>query len=110
MRYIKYLLICAFSFTVCDIIAQTPKDSIDITCLECDALYNRICYENRGVFGGPDHLSQFPGGDKELFNFINNTLQYPEECKEKAIQGRVIVKFIIDEYGKIICLYVRQSL
>ncbi len=32
------------------------------------------------------------------------------ECKEQAIQGRVIVKFIIDESGKIICPYIRGSL
>lgn len=114
MRYMKFLQLYVFIFISCGMIAQTEsktsKESVYMTCLECDSLYNRICPENRIVFGDPEHSAEFPGGHKELLKFVKNTLQYPEECKEKAIQGRVIIKFIIDEFGEIVCLYVHKSL
>ena len=114
MGYIKYLLLHVFAFIFCCMYAQTEskaaKDSVFMTCVQCDSLYNRICPDNLIIFGDPEHLAQFSGGAEELMNFLRNNLQYPEECKDKAIQGRVIVKFIIDESGKIICPYVYRSL
>jgi TonB family protein len=112
MVYIKYLLLNVFAFLFCCMYAQTEsitiKDSVFMTCAQCDSLYNRICPPN--IFGHPENLEEFPGGVIELMNFLRNNLQYPKECKEKAIQGRVIVKFIINESGKIICPYIYKSL
>ncbi|MCL2649408.1 MAG: energy transducer TonB [Candidatus Azobacteroides sp.] len=114
MGYIKYLLLYVFAFIFCCMYAQTEsktaKDSVFMICVQCDSLYNRICLDNPIIFGGPEHLAQFPGGAKELMIFLRNHIEYPLECKEQAIQGRVVVKFIIDESGKIICPYVRKSL
>jgi len=110
MKYIKYLLLCLLACMSCCIYAQTFKDSVDIACLECESLYKRICPENRLVFGEPECLAQFPGGEKELMIFLRNNVEYPLECKEKNIQGYVVVQFIIDEYGKIICPRIRRNL
>lgn len=43
----------------------------------------------------------FPGGDTALINFITENTVYPEIAKEKEIQGRVFVSFIIDTAGKV---------
>ena len=67
------------------------KDSISTTCIQCDSLYNRICPDNLIIFGHPEHMAQFPGGEKALMIFLRNHIEYPLTCKEKAIQGRVIV-------------------
>jgi TonB family protein len=45
----------------------------------------------------------FPSGDKALFTFLANNIQYPQECVEKHIEGRVIIEFIVTEDGEIIC-------
>lgn len=44
---------------------------------------------------------QFPGGDAELIKYIQNNIKYPEEAKNKGIQGRVIVQFTVKTDGSI---------
>jgi len=41
----------------------------------------------------------FPGGEQKLKEFINNHLNYPETAKGKGIQGRVIVRFVVNSTG-----------
>jgi TonB family protein len=43
----------------------------------------------------------FPGGEKELMKFVAENLKYPEASKAKNIQGRVIVRFVVNSAGKI---------
>lgn len=44
---------------------------------------------------------QFPGGMQELLNYIKTNIKYPAEAHKDAIQGRVIVKFIVSKDGSI---------
>jgi len=46
-------------------------------------------------------IASFPGGEKELRKYIIENMQYSEEAKMKDIQGRVIVKFKVNETGKV---------
>jgi len=114
MKYKKYLLLSFFAFIFCYIHAQTEseisKDSIFMTCKQCDSLYNQICPDTPYFFAGHPNPAIFPGGYKKLMIFLKNNIQYPSECREKNIQGRVIVRFIIDESGKIICPYLCKSI
>ena len=44
----------------------------------------------------------FDGGDGNKFiKWVNSQLQYPETLKDSDITGRVVVKFIISEEGKV---------
>ncbi|GHT79700.1 hypothetical protein AGMMS50262_23700 [Bacteroidia bacterium] len=81
----------------------------EINCRNCDSLYNSICRPTV-FFGDPENLPQFLGGYEALMIFISDHIQYPVECKEKVIQGRVIVRFIIDESGQVICPHIQRSL
>jgi TonB family protein len=45
--------------------------------------------------------AKFKGGKEALKKYLHDNLQYPEEAKEKNIQGRIYVKFKITENGKI---------
>ncbi len=45
--------------------------------------------------------AQFPGGENALRLYFSDNLNYPEKAKEQNIQGRVYVKFTINQYGKI---------
>lgn len=74
----------------------------------CDSLYNKICPP--GIFSHPQELAAFPGGEGEMIKFITENLTYPSEYKRDSIQGRVIVRFIINEFGEITCLYINKSL
>ena len=43
--------------------------------------------------------SKFPGGDKKLFKFINDSLKWPS--KDYYAHGKVYVKFMVDTLGQL---------
>jgi TonB family protein len=53
------------------------------------------------VFLFAGKMPEFKGGDRELLTFLNKNLQYPRYELNKGIQGRVLLKFIIDEQGDV---------
>jgi TonB family protein len=48
-----------------------------------------------------DKYPEFPGGEIALQRYIKNELNYPYEAKRKNVEGRVIIRMIIDERGKV---------
>mgnify|MGYP003308437448 CR=1 FL=1 len=42
---------------------------------------------------------EFPGGMEALMDYLKANIRYPQEAKERGIQGRVIVQFIVEEDG-----------
>lgn len=54
------------------------------------------------LYGVTEQMPQYPGGEGKLMNFIQEQMQYPESCLKKKIQGRVVVRFEIDENGDIV--------
>ena len=48
-----------------------------------------------------DIQPQFPGGERGLINFINNTREYPYHAYKNRIQGRVLCSFIVGVDGKV---------
>jgi len=45
--------------------------------------------------------AQFVGGQESMFKYVNTVLVFPQESIEMNEQGRVYLKFIIEEDGKI---------
>jgi TonB family protein len=43
----------------------------------------------------------FPGGESALLQFIEDSTKYPENAKTEGIQGRVIVRFVVEKDGTI---------
>jgi len=48
-----------------------------------------------------EQMPVFPGGEIALMKFVAENLKYPEASKAKNIQGRVIVRFVVNSAGKI---------
>ena len=46
-----------------------------------------------------EEMPLFPGGDRELLEFIAVNTKYPENAKANNIQGRVIVRFCVTKTG-----------
>jgi TonB family protein len=46
-----------------------------------------------------EEMPMYPGGDVELLNFIKNNSRYPDEAKRDLIQGRVIIRFVVNKDG-----------
>ena len=48
-----------------------------------------------------EQMPEFPGGVAELFHYISKNIHYPQEAKEKGIQGRVFIGFVIEKDGSV---------
>jgi TonB family protein len=48
-----------------------------------------------------DEMPQFPGGENALMEYVSKNVVYPEEAKEKEIQGRVFISFVVEKDGSI---------
>ena len=53
------------------------------------------------IFDLVEELPQFPGGDVKLMEFISRNIKYPKIATENGVQGRVIVRFIVEKDGSL---------
>ena len=53
------------------------------------------------VYDLVDEMPSFPGGLEELYKWIGSNVQYPEVAWENGIEGRVILKFIVEKDGSL---------
>ncbi|WP_317900235.1 TonB family protein [Aurantibacillus circumpalustris] len=44
---------------------------------------------------------EYPGGIKELINFLKSNVKYPDIAKADKISGKVLIQFMVDEEGTI---------
>lgn len=56
----------------------------------------------KDTFRQAEVLPEFKGGTDALLLFIGNNTKYPDHLKQKGIQGRVIVRFIITADGELV--------
>lgn len=54
------------------------------------------------IFDRAEVMPQFPGGVVAMMAYLKNNLQYPAHAKEYGLEGKVIVKFIIDKDGSVL--------
>lgn len=57
--------------------------------------------DNNGIYYNTETPVEFPGGDEALEAFIKKNLIIPDRIKNNKLQGKVILKFIINEDGSI---------
>ena len=57
--------------------------------------------DTAGPYGKAYHKAQFCGGEDSLRAYIKRKIHYPDAAKENYIEGRVMVRFLLDEYGRI---------
>ena len=48
-----------------------------------------------------EQMPEFPGGKEALMKFISENVKYPKEAEEKGLQGRVVVRYVIEKDGSI---------
>jgi TonB family protein len=59
------------------------------------------CVDNDSVYQMVEEMPQFPGGENALMEYVSKNVVYPEEAKEKEIQGRVFISFVVEKDGSI---------
>lgn len=53
------------------------------------------------IFVIVEEIPEFPGGTRALYQFISSHVRYPVIAQENGIQGKVYVKFVVDEMGDV---------
>ena len=61
------------------------------------------------VFTIVEQMPEFPGGEGELFKFIQQNISYPAMERDNDIQGRVIVGFVVNEDGSVSDVAVKKG-
>jgi len=69
--------------------------------IEKDTYLSDFFIEERKLFQIVETMPQFPDGPQGLEVFINTHLQYPESAKILAMEGTVLVQFIVEKNGSI---------
>lgn len=54
-----------------------------------------------GLYEAVELPAEFPGGQIALQRFLSANIRYPEAAQQNDIQGRVVVKFIVNKNGDI---------
>ena len=55
------------------------------------------------VFEVVEKMPEYPGGMSAMMEFIGKNIKYPVAAQKAKIQGRVVIQFIVDKEGNIIC-------
>ena len=53
------------------------------------------------IFTFVENNPEFPGGEEELIKFLQHNIKYPKRERNKDIQGKVLVRFVVDIDGSV---------
>ena len=53
------------------------------------------------VFQIVDEMPKFSGGEQAMMEFVASNIKYPEAAKDKNIEGRVFVSFVVEKDGSV---------
>ncbi len=56
---------------------------------------------DKSIFTVVETMPEYYGGMKALSAYLSGNIHYPKEAKDKSIQGRVFVNFVIDTDGSV---------
>ncbi|MDD2799053.1 MAG: TonB family protein [Bacteroidales bacterium] len=57
--------------------------------------------KNTPIFMQVEQMPEYPGGIEGLMNYLAKNIRYPKDAQEQGIQGRVIVRFIVNKMGEV---------
>ena len=82
-------------------IVQAVVEKNDVRDLNSANNVQTVALQDTAVFEVVEVPPRFPGGEIELMKFISRNVKYPAEARDKHVQGRVILTFIVEKDGSI---------
>ena len=65
--------------------------------------------EDTTIYDTPEVMPSYPGDMTECYMFIARQMHYPEEAEEKGIEGRVLIRFVVEKDGRLTNFEVIES-
>ena len=88
-------------FTISGDIVNKLKNKI-MTDEDIDVKVTEVgCVDNDTIYNNVNEMPEFPGGIEGLMEYVAKNVKYPESARENNLQGRVIVKFVIEKDGTV---------
>ena len=88
-------------FTISGDIVTKLKNKI-MTDEDIDVKVTEVgCVDNDTIYNNVNEMPEFPGGIEGLMEYVAKNVKYPESARENNLQGRVIVKFVIEKDGTV---------
>lgn len=57
--------------------------------------------EDTTIYNNVEVMPSYPGDMTECYMFVARHMHYPEEAAEKGIQGRVLIRFVVEKDGRL---------
>ncbi len=83
------------------------KETIEIK--DGSFVWRGMTFKKEIHFVKVEEMPSFPGGNGALMEYLSKNLKYPEETKEKGLQGRTIVRFTVKADGTLHYIQVLRS-
>ncbi|MFR9166654.1 MAG: energy transducer TonB [Dysgonomonas sp.] len=96
---------------IMDVKGEAEPEAVDIAVLSDNSpviVEERYSFEN--PFATVEQMPRYVGGESEMFKFIGENMQYPAKAQEYRIQGRVVLRFVVDKDGSISDVQILRSL
>lgn len=94
----KILLIASLLFSVNTFANQAVRENAEENNVATDAPSEM---EEAIICPITEKRPEFPGGTIALKKYLSENVEYPKKALRKRIQGKVIVKFVIEKNGSI---------
>ena len=57
--------------------------------------------DKNGVYQIVEEMPQFPSGETKMMEYIAKNINYPQEARDKGIEGRVFIGMVIEKDGSV---------
>ena len=65
--------------------------------------------EDTTIYNNVEVMPSYPGDMTECYMFIARQMHYPKEAEEKGIEGRVLIRFVVEKDGRLTNFEVIES-
>ncbi len=100
-NYLLYYEMDSVKYTKVMSVPDENASHIDSVINVCLDKSERMVSESEQVFDVVKQMPAYPGGDGALFEYLSNNIKYPKDAEKQGIQGRVIVRFVVEKDGSV---------
>ena len=94
-----------FGFILFLLVQGTMAQTTDT--IDCDFWWPE---DEQVMWGVPEQMPNFPGGETALMKYISEHLVYPQEAKNAGVEGRVFIGVVVMKDGSLACAKVLKGL
>jgi TonB family protein len=95
---VKFVLGVLTAIALVVVFACEQKEVLEI---QVETEMPKMLGSDEQIFFMVEDMPEYPGGELALRKFISENINYPEIAREKGVEGRVYVSFVVDKKGNV---------